>query len=209
MSYFKSLALAAVLVAGGVGTAAAVEASVALNIRSGPSTAYQVVDTLYAGENVNVQECRTNGWCAITHNGPDGWVSARYLSGLNAGSSSSNSSSSSNAQADISLSFGVPGFSFSIGNGSDFRDRPGRPDGRVCFYDGTNFTGARFCTTPGHQNPRMRGFNDRISSIKVFGDAQVRVCEDFNFGGRCAVLDSSRANLGFRNNNIISSYRVR
>lgn len=57
------------------------EATVSLNVRSGPSTAYSVVDVLYAGENVDVEQCRSSGWCYVTHSGPDGWVSARYLTG--------------------------------------------------------------------------------------------------------------------------------
>ena len=26
------------------------------------------------------ETCRSNGWCLVQHSGPDGWVSARYLS---------------------------------------------------------------------------------------------------------------------------------
>ncbi len=59
--------------------ATAAEATLSLNVRSGPGTSYRVVDTLFRGENVNVQRCQSNGWCYITHPGPDGWVSARYL----------------------------------------------------------------------------------------------------------------------------------
>ena len=50
-----------------------------LNVRTGPSTHYRVVDVLYGGEHVTVHNCR-RGWCRISHRGPDGWVSARYLS---------------------------------------------------------------------------------------------------------------------------------
>lgn len=50
-----------------------------LNIRTGPGTGYRVVDVLNRGEGVAVHHCRS-GWCKISHRGPDGWVSARYLS---------------------------------------------------------------------------------------------------------------------------------
>jgi hypothetical protein len=57
----------------------AAEAVGSVNVRSGPGTSYRVVDWLHRGENVNVQRCRSSGWCYVTHPGPDGWVSARYL----------------------------------------------------------------------------------------------------------------------------------
>ena len=81
MSFIKSMALAAALSAGAMTAAAATESTTTLNVRSGPSTAYTVVDTLYSGERVDVKRCQTNGWCLIAHNGPDGWVSASYLTG--------------------------------------------------------------------------------------------------------------------------------
>jgi uncharacterized protein YraI len=56
------------------------QATASVNVRTGPGTQYRVVDTLYPGENVNIETCRSNGWCLISHTGPDGWVSARYLS---------------------------------------------------------------------------------------------------------------------------------
>ncbi len=80
----KNIALKAGLAATGLlmGTAAAfaasAEATSPVNVRSGPGTSYSVVDQLYAGENVDVRACQ-GGWCRITHSGPDGWVSANYL----------------------------------------------------------------------------------------------------------------------------------
>ncbi len=50
-----------------------------VNVRSGPSTGYAVVDTLYPGEVVEVDRCASSGWCYVIKSGPDGWVSARYL----------------------------------------------------------------------------------------------------------------------------------
>lgn len=189
--------------------AQAAQSTVALHVRAGPSTGYNVVDTLYAGENVNVEQCRSNGWCRISHSGPDGWVSARYLTNIDNRSGGRNQGRDDGP--DVNFRFGVPGFSFSFGNGGDFRPRPGRPDRRaqVCFYEDFNYRGARFCARPGDADRRLRSFNDRISSIRIRGDVQVQVCEDFNFRGRCAVLDRSRPSLNGRNNDIISSYRVR
>lgn len=55
-------------------------ASVSLNVRAGAGTHYAVIDVLRPGEPVDVRSCNSYGWCYITHPGPDGWVSARYLS---------------------------------------------------------------------------------------------------------------------------------
>lgn len=75
-----SLATAAVLAvssaAAYASTGYAAVAKTDLHVRD---NAYgHVVDTLYEGEIVNVVTC-DYGWCYITHIGPDGWVSARYL----------------------------------------------------------------------------------------------------------------------------------
>lgn len=197
----------------GMSAVQAAQSTTALNVRSGPSTGYGVVDTLYSGENVDVRECRSNGWCYITHSGPDGWVSSNYLTNVDqrSGERRDRYRRDDNVDANVNFSFGVPGFSFSVGNGGDFRDRPGRPNRRaqVCFYEDVNYRGASFCARPGDRDRSLGSFNDRISSIRIRGDAQVQVCEDYNFNGRCAVLDRSRANIGGRNNDIISSYRVR
>ncbi|WP_417307596.1 SH3 domain-containing protein [Devosia sp.] len=213
MSSTKTIAAAMAITAFGATGALAAQSTTTLNVRSGPSTGYSVVDTLYAGEQVNVEQCRSNGWCQITHPGPDGWVSSRYLTNVNEGRNRDRNrrrDRNNNNEPDVSISFGVPGFSFSIGNGGEFRQRPGRYGGRVCFYKDYNYRGDSFCVRPGQRDRSLsRYWNDSISSIRIRGDAQVQVCEDFNYGGRCAVLDRSRPALRGRNNDIISSYRVR
>lgn len=93
--------------------ALAAEATVSLNVRSGPGTAYGVVDTLYAGENVTVDRCTTTGWCFIIHSGPDGWVSRRYLVG-------------EGGRSEVRVTPQVT-FSFSFGRGDGFSF--GRPRG--------------------------------------------------------------------------------
>lgn len=50
-----------------------------VNVRSGPGTGYARVDVLYRGQEVDVQYCR-GSWCFVEKRGPDGWVSANYLS---------------------------------------------------------------------------------------------------------------------------------
>ena len=75
----KTVGLTLMASLGFVAIAQGAEATASVNVRSGPSTSYRVVDTLYPGENVSISTCRSSGWCLITHSGPDGWVSARYL----------------------------------------------------------------------------------------------------------------------------------
>jgi uncharacterized protein YraI len=78
----KALTLTTLALLGGfcaAPAASAAEARLSVNVRSGPGTSYRIVDRLTRGEDVNVVRCRASGWCYITHPGPDGWVSARYL----------------------------------------------------------------------------------------------------------------------------------
>jgi len=78
---FAGLGLAVALVLGGSAAALAAPAVVdsPLNVRSGPGTQYRSVDVAQRGEVVDVDHCR-GSWCRIERRGPDGWVSANYLS---------------------------------------------------------------------------------------------------------------------------------
>lgn len=75
------LGLAAAVVFGGSAAALAASAVVEtpLNVRSGAGTHFHVVDVARRGEVVDVDHCR-GSWCFINRRGPDGWVSANYLS---------------------------------------------------------------------------------------------------------------------------------
>jgi len=67
---------------------------------------------------------------------------------------------------------------------------PHPPRAGACFYQDPNFGGGYFCMKAGDRYARMpKGFNDAISSIKVFGDAQVRIFNDPNFSGINALMD--------------------
>jgi hypothetical protein len=73
------LAVLALLATTATAFAAPAFATGNVNVRSGPSTHYSRVDTLRRGERVDVQQCR-GSWCYVIKRGPDGWVSANYLS---------------------------------------------------------------------------------------------------------------------------------
>jgi uncharacterized protein YraI len=68
---------AVLLLSAGVASAAVATASV--NVRTGPSTSYNAIDTLRPGEQVAIVD-RDGSWCAVQKSGPDGWVSCAYLS---------------------------------------------------------------------------------------------------------------------------------
>ena len=73
------IATVAVLATTMAASAASAIATGNVNVRSGPGTGFRVVDTLRRGERVDVQYCR-GSWCYVEKRGPDGWVSANYLS---------------------------------------------------------------------------------------------------------------------------------
>ena len=188
--------------------AAATEAraTVSLNVRAGPSTAYTVVDTLTPGERVEIQECRENGWCFIRHPGPDGWVSARYLT-------APSEAGSPGSDCSFRLVIGPDGPRFSVecgdGGGGGGGVGPVPATHRACFFDGPNYTGERFCRPAGTRIDHLTGFaNDRITSVRLHGNAKVRLCVDPNMGGFCRVLTSNENRLGFALNNRASSLRV-
>jgi hypothetical protein len=96
------------------------------------------------------------------------------------------------------------------------RDRDGRWRGRdrdrdqvVCFYEDFDYGGRQFCGEPGDRTRSLaNGWNDRISSIRVSGGAQVQVCEDFEFGGQCRTINNDVRQMANFNDRI-SSFRVR
>lgn len=178
-----------------------------VNVRSAPVNG-AVVDVLRPGQQVDIDRCTSSGWCYVNKAGPDGWVSARYLSNDD---DPTRPNRPGNPSPDVSIGFTVPGFSFQIGNGG-FDVRPGRPGGSrdsVCFYDRSNFRGDSFCARPGERIARLGSWDDRISSIRIRGDAQALVCERANFNGRCVVISRDVRDLGRRADNEISSIRVR
>ena|ERR1700761_160615 len=62
--------------------------------------------------------------------------------------------------------------------------RPKPPQTGACFYKDGNFRGQYFCMRQGENWPALPGgFNDGISSIRVFNGAQVRIFNNSNFGG--------------------------
>jgi Peptidase inhibitor family I36/Domain of unknown function (DUF4214) len=88
--------------------------------------------------------------------------------------------------------------------------RPDTPRSGVCFYEGVNFGGQYFCASTGRSTAQVpAGTNDRISSIRIFGDAEVTVYGDANFEGRSRTFGSSVSDLREMGlNDRISSFRT-
>jgi hypothetical protein len=78
----------------------------------------------------------------------------------------------------------------------------------ACFYEDANFRGQYFCVPRGATYTALpRGFNDKISSIRVFG-AEVRIFQDRDFRGRSREIRSDMANLRGDWKDDVSSIRV-
>ena len=88
-------------------------------------------------------------------------------------------------------------------------EAPAPVAGRVVFYEKENLSGRSFTTQGEVANFAPTGFNDRISSIEVFGEPW-EVCRDSAFAGPCVVLREGKypslSAMGLDNR--ISSARV-
>ena len=97
-----------------------------------------------------------------------------------------------------------------------WNNRP-NPQRGACFFSDFNFQGNHFCVRSGDQLGKLPGgMGDHISSIKVFGGAQVTVYNDGNFQNGSTHLRGSVADLrripfrdGHTWNDRISSVTVR
>lgn len=67
--------------------------------------------------------------------------------------------------------------------------------GGACFYKDPGFGGGFFCLRRGEQRESLNDYGDKISSIRVFGNARVTVYDDRNFRGASANLNHDRPDL--------------
>lgn len=84
------------------------------------------------------------------------------------------------------------------------------PDAGACFFKDINFSGEYFCLRAGDALRSMpRGMNDAISSIRLFGGADVRVFSDVNMRGRSTRFGGDARDLRRQGwNDVISSIEV-
>src|SRR4249919_2760540 len=85
------------------------------------------------------------------------------------------------------------------------------PRDGVCFFKDPDFRGEYFCARAGDSIGSLgKDMNDEISSMRLFGDAEVTVFQDVRFSGRSSrfdreIRDMKRSGWDDR----ISSFRVR
>jgi hypothetical protein len=88
--------------------------------------------------------------------------------------------------------------------------RAATPRSGVCFYEDINFNGRYFCSPAGSITEGVpSGMNDRISSVRVFGNAVATVYRDPNLRGQAKVIDYDIPDMrGMGFNDRVSSYTV-
>jgi hypothetical protein len=88
--------------------------------------------------------------------------------------------------------------------------REATPRSGVCFYEDINFNGRYFCSPVGAVTEGVpSGMNDRISSIRVFGNAVATLYRDPNLRGQAKVVEydiPDMRRMGF--NDRVSSYVI-
>ena len=117
----KAGALGVVAIALTAGAAFAATATANVNIRSGPSTGYGVIDQLSPGDYVAVTS-ESNGWCEVSIPGPNGWVSCAYLT--SSGYNRPFHGPRYNEAPGVSFSFGTGGFGVGFGQRPIHRGPP-------------------------------------------------------------------------------------
>lgn len=102
------------------------------------------------------------------------------------------------------------GFGFGREDRDDRDNRPARD--RICVYEDINYGGRSQCWNADEEERNLSGtgWNDRISSIRVFGRARVEVYRDADYRGQRLRLERDAADLGAMNwSDQISSFQVR
>ncbi|HEX4565160.1 MAG TPA: peptidase inhibitor family I36 protein [Vicinamibacterales bacterium] len=70
------------------------------------------------------------------------------------------------------------------------------PNSGACFYENANYEGRYFCIRDGERVSEMpHNMNDKISSIRLFGNAEAAVWRDHNMSGKTARFVTSQRNL--------------
>lgn len=201
--------------------ALAVEAAAksTVNVRTGPGTSYGIVGQLSPGEVVNVTECAPSNFCFVERSGPDGWVSANFLTAVEAASPEEDFDEGGGSNPDCSFGFSVgpggPQLSVNCGDGPFSPPAPPPPpapapsdDPGACLYTGNNFSGAELCVGLGVRNALNPTFNNKISSVLLFEGARARLCDGPNMTGSCRNVNANTTPLTPDINNKTSSFTV-
>jgi hypothetical protein len=88
---------------------------------------------------------------------------------------------------------------------SRIRNKSNQPRDGACFYMDADYRGDSFCINAGESRRNVGDrYNDKISSVRVFGGAQVIVYEHENFGGASRTFTGDVSNLRDWNDKITS-----
>jgi len=218
MSISKSIigaaAFAACMLSAGSVLAVEAAAKSTVNVRTGPGTSYGIVGQLTPGEIVNVTECAPSNFCFVERNGPDGWVSANYLTAVE-DEEEEEMEEGGGANPDCSFGFvvgpGGPSLSISCGDAPLPPAPPAPPApaaAEACLYTGNNFNGDDLCVGVGVRNALNATFNNKISSIELNGGAKAMLCDGPNLTGVCKNITVDTAPLQPSINNKTSSFSI-
>ena len=108
------------------------------------------------------------------------------------------------------IAFNRRGRGFGFGRDEDRDNRPARD--RICVYEDINYGGRSQCWNADEEERNLngRGWNDRISSIRVYGRARIEVYRDADYRGQRMRIERDSADLGAINwSHQISSFQVR
>lgn len=215
-------AIAAATLFAGASSALAFDAVAksAVNVRTGPGKTFGIADQLQAGELVTVSECAPSGWCFVEHNGPDGWVSATYLTAPeDAADDEGEQSDGGGSNPDCGFGFaigpdGKPSLSINCGDAPPPPPAPPADDEeeadgpQACFYVNAGFDGSSFCMGEGTKNSLNATFKDKITSVEVSGGLKVKLCVDNNLGGYCKTVTTDTDDLPAQIDNKANSVLV-
>lgn len=166
------------------------------------STSSQKVNSVEEDQEVTVTQCQGT-YCFIKIPGPDGWIKKDRLAPLD---------DEGDPRPDIPFSFGLtfgpggPSVSIGIGDAPPPPPGPGPGAPRACFFQNSGYGGASFCVAAGDSvsNLTSIGWNDKISSVRLYGGAEVQVCRHAGFGSPCTTWSSNKSSLGSWNDQISS-----
>jgi hypothetical protein len=148
----------------------------------GPGTAYDRRGDVDGAVHVRVTRCQKL-WCHINASSGSGWVSK------------------------ANLNFGTgPHGPFS---GPRLAYPSGGP-GKVCFYEGANYTGRALCGGPGFviRDLKLTAFENRFSSVSIEGNVSATLCRDRFFQSHCQRITKSQPRLNGFLANAASSLHV-
>lgn len=153
-----------------------------LTLRTGPGPQYEVAGALPGKVAIKILRCQKL-WCLVDGPGGRGWADKHYVD------------------------FGKDPHWPILDPDNDWPDLAG---GRLCFYEGTNFTGRSFCAGSGEvfNDLATWGWDNRIRSIQVVEGTSAAICRDRFFQSYCERVYQSQPALAPFLQRQVSSIRV-